>query len=506
MGAQIQSLPAPVGGWNARDAITDMAPTDAVSLVNWFPRTTECQLRFGYSNYSTGLPAQVETIFAYAGASANKLFGVSNGSIYDCTAGGAVGSAAVSGLTNSRFQYINDATAGGNYLFAVNGADKARYFDGTTWTADGGTFTITVADSSTWLDVTLHKQRIWAIQTGTLTAWYLPPSSIAGAAVKFPLAPFFQQGGTLACLETWTIDGGQGIDDYLVFMSTKGEVLIYQGTDPSSISTWQMVGLYRIGSPVGNRCLYKYQGDVLVISQDGVYPLSKAIQSERIDASIAVSAKISSAISDAVTSYGANFGWQLLNFPKENQLILNVPNGLGYQQQYVMNTINQSWCNFTGWAANCWELFNDQPYFGGNGVVGLAWNTNADNGGNIFSNGLQAFSKLGTNAQKRVTLMRPVFRSNGTPTIFAGINVDYDQSDNTAPLSFSAPTASGIWNVGLWNVAKWGSTALNIFKNWQGASGIGMAIAPRFKTASQGIDVRWDANDIVFEVAKGTFL
>ena len=33
--ANVQSLPAPIGGWNARDSWADMAPTDAVAMENF---------------------------------------------------------------------------------------------------------------------------------------------------------------------------------------------------------------------------------------------------------------------------------------------------------------------------------------------------------------------------------------------------------------------------------------------------------------------------------------
>ena len=32
------AIPAPVGGWNARDSLDAMPPTDAIKLVNWIPR------------------------------------------------------------------------------------------------------------------------------------------------------------------------------------------------------------------------------------------------------------------------------------------------------------------------------------------------------------------------------------------------------------------------------------------------------------------------------------
>ena len=45
--ANVASLPPPVGGWNARDALANMAPTDAVTLDNLFPGVSSVTLRGG---------------------------------------------------------------------------------------------------------------------------------------------------------------------------------------------------------------------------------------------------------------------------------------------------------------------------------------------------------------------------------------------------------------------------------------------------------------------------
>ena len=155
------SLPAPTGGWNARDVLGEMQPNDAVALVNFFPGTTSVMQRLGYSRWATGIAGQVETLFSYASGTSRKLFAVAGGSIYDCTALGAVGAAAVTALTNSRFQYVNMTTPGGSYLLAVNGADKMRNFDGTTWRkdGDGAPYDVTVGDSSTFVSINIHKFR-----------------------------------------------------------------------------------------------------------------------------------------------------------------------------------------------------------------------------------------------------------------------------------------------------------------------------------------------------------
>jgi hypothetical protein len=180
-------------------------------------------------------------------------------------------------------------------------------------------------------------------------------------------------------------------------------------------------------------------------------------------------------------------------------LLVNVPVAVGQQQQFVMNTITKSWCNFTGWNANCWTLYNDDIYFGANGVVCKAWSGLSDNGNNIVCDGLQAFSEFGTpGLLKRYTMMRPLFLTDGNPAIYANLNVDYDISDTTAPLSFS-PTTFGVWDTAKWDVDVWGG-GLAVNEKWQGVNGIGHAAAPRVKTASQGVQVQWVNTTIVAEV------
>lgn len=499
----VVSLPAPVGGWNARDSLADMPATDAVELTNWFPGTTECIQRQGYSNWSTGLPAQVESLLAYSGGSTSKLFAVSNNACYDCTSGGAVGAAVWSGKTNSRWQYCNITISGTSYIYCANGVDKPMLYNGATWTAIDAVSVpaITAVTSTTLNNPIVFKNRIYFTQTNTLVVWFLPVLSIGGAAQSIDMSSVAQLGGYIVQHATWTIDGGYGVDDYYAAVTNNGELIVYQGTDPTDSTKWALKGVWRLGSPVGTRCFFKFAGDLLYISQDGLQPMSGALQSSRVNPRVTLTNKIQWATSTAISQYGSNFGWQVISFPRENQLWLNVPVAAGYQQQYVMNTITQNWCNFTGWAANCWELWGDSPYFGGNGVVCKAWTTNADNGANIQTKGLQAFNSFRTPGRiKSFTMTRPVFRASGIPSVLSSLNIDFSTDDSTAALSF-ATTTFGLWDAAKWDVDLWGGD-LGILQAWQGANGVGYYAAPQVKTSSSNIDVRWVSTDIVMQVGQ----
>lgn len=496
------SLPAPVGGWNARDSLGDMEPTDAVAMTNFFPGTNEVIMRAGYSEHATGLPGQVESIMVYASPSGTtEMFAASGGAIYDVTVAGAVGAAVVSGLTNDRWQHVNISTSGGNFLYAVNGEDKPLLYDGAAWTPIDGVSTpaITGVTTTDLVHVMMHKNRLWFTQKNTLKAWYLGTNAVGGAAAAFDLSSVADWGGYLMAMATWTIDAGYGVDDLAAFLTSEGEIIVYRGTDPSTANTWALVGVWQVGSPIGRRCFLKYAGDLLVICNDGVLPMSAALQSSRTNPKVALTDKIQWAVSESVTAYGANFGWELMYFPRENQLYLNVPVQEGAtQQQYVMNSITKNWCNFDGWEANCWGLMSDAPYFGGNTFVGLAWDGTADAGTNINADCLQAFNYFRSpGILKRWTMMRPILRTDGSPAVYANVNVDFDTSDTTASLTFLPPTFA-VWDSGIWDTAIWGG-ALTVQKQWQGSTGIGYCAAPRVKVASNAVEVRWVSTDLVME-------
>ena len=92
--AQVQSLPAPVGGWNARDSFANMEATDAVTLTNMFPTVSNVVLRGGYSEHATGLDGEVQTLMAYSYGGSTKLYAITSAcKLYDVTTAGAVGAA-----------------------------------------------------------------------------------------------------------------------------------------------------------------------------------------------------------------------------------------------------------------------------------------------------------------------------------------------------------------------------------------------------------------------------
>ena len=361
-------------------------------------------------------------------------------------------------------------------------------------------YAITAVNSSTLAHVNLFKNRLFFTQKNTLKVWYLPVNSIAGAASPLDFGGIARMGGFLQAMGTWTIDAGQGADDYAVFVTSMGEIIVYNGTDPDSADTWALKGVWQLGYIYTRRCFLKWGGDLLLLTQDGLVPLASALQSSRLDPRVNITDKIYYAISQSATLYSSNFGWQIAYYASENMLMINVPVN-GGTQQYVMHTISRAWANFTNIQAQCWELNNDQMYFGGNGFVGHFWNAYSDNGSNITATAQQAYSYFEARGQlKRFTLVRPIFQTdNGVPSVLCGINTDFAVQNDLGAVSFNPnSTTLGTWDNATWDTSVWGGN-LSLTKIWQGVTGLGFSGGIVMKVASQGIDVHWASSDYVME-------
>ena len=395
----------------------------------------------------------------------------------------------------------------GTFIITRTGASTFTYTMATAPATDAttvGTYTINYAitgvNSNTFVHVNLFKNFLFFVQENSMEVWYLPVGQVAGAALKLDFGGIARMGGYIQAMGTWTIDAGQGADDYAVWITNNGETIVYNGTNPNSADTWALKGVWQLGQTFNRRCFLKWSGDLLLLTQDGLVPLAAALQSSRLDPRVNLTDKIYYEISQEASLYSANFGWQINYFASENMLIINVPSGNGVRQ-FCMHTISKAWCSFSNISAKCWELSYDTMYFGGDGFVGRFWDSYSDAGNNINAEVQQAYSYFDApGQQKRFTMIRPIFQTdNGLPGILVGINTDFDAQNSLGAVSFNAVSSTlGVWDSATWDEDVWGG-ALALTRLWQGVTGIGYSGGIIMKVASQGIDVHWVSSDYVME-------
>lgn len=502
--AATKTVPAPVGGWNARDALANMNPTDAVVMDNFYPETGTVNLRPGKITWATGLTGTVKSILPFNSTSTNKLFASTNTAIYDVTAQGAVG-ASVATCTSGKWEFRNFTNAGGSRLVMVNGVDKMKVYDGTTWLIIDGASTPAITGIATTDITNLHifKHRLWFIKANSMSAYYLGIDAFGGSAVEFPMGPNFTRGGYLVAQHSWTIDGGQGLDDYLVTVTSEGELAVYQGTDPSTAATFALVGTYFVGKPLGKKCFAKYGGDLLYLSKQGVFPLSSLLQSATIERTRSLSNKIDNAFKEAILQYSNNFGWSATLHPTQSAVIINVPIQEGAQTvQFVMNDITKSWCRFLGWNADVFQIYGDEVYSAIGSVVYKNWIGTSDAGMPISGKCQQAYLSIGP-IEKFISLVRPNIMLQGSVTIQTAIDTDFalfSNGNSDSYLSLSSGVA--LWDSGIWDTSVWSGGLIPVGGQWlTNCNNPGFFHSFRLQCTSSTATLNWVSTDYAYQKA-----
>lgn len=495
--ASSATVPAPIKGWNAKDALADMPADSAITLDNVFPNLEDVSLRRGFEEYATGVGSgAVETVAEYAGPSTRKLFAAGGNEIWDITSSGAASSEA-SGFTNDRWQHTMFGTAGGNFLYMVNGADNPRYYDGSTWTEPS----LTGVTKTDIVNILAHQRRLFFVFNNSTSIGYLPVVSVAGAVSTFDLGGLLTKGGYIVAAGGWSRDGGDGPDDVAAFVSSEGEVILYSGNDPSTASAWTLVGRFNIGKPIGRRCTLKVGGELLVNTQDGVVPLSTSIPGGRSQIqSKAASSMIRNAMLNATRQYGSNFGWQTLFYPTSGFALVNVPISSTVSHQYVVNTETGAWCRFTGQNAAAWSMYNDDLYFGAQsgGKVFKADTGTNDDGADIEWKIKPAFNYYGAKGRKKLfTMCQPQFTTNGALAVAIDLNVDFSDINPTSiPTS---PDISGmVWGTSNWGEANWTGDAT--LAPWITVYGLGECASPTIRGSTSGYTIAFNAYNMIYQL------
>lgn len=477
-------IPAPVGGWDTESSLAGMARTNAVILDNWIPRGDCIEVRRGQIEQCTGTASPVETLIAWRGAAAgDKLFAAAGANLYDVTTAGALPAASYISALSARWNYTNFANDAGRFAILANGAQAPIKYDGSTFSANAitgvsGAITLVPADLKF---VMAHKARLHFAEKARLRVWFLDVNAIAGAAGLLDLGPIFTKGGVFKGLGRLTLDGGTGPDDYACYLTSEGQVAIFQGLDPSDANNWALVGVYNLAAPVGDRCLIEYGADLLVVTAAGVFAMSTILRTAvEEQGAKALSKRIGPTVATSAANYGDYFGWQpILYSGRGGLLLLNVPTAeLSTSVQYVRANQGGGWCRFTGLNAFCWETANGEIYFGS--TLGVyRWDVGAsDNGEPIVPDVLPAFQDFGNRtAIKDFTMVRALLRAPAIVRPAMQVVTNYDKS--TIPTAIQTVVTPG-------DISPDDSDLIR--QDWTGAAGQGYVGAPRMRFALTGAD------------------
>lgn len=475
-----KSIPAPNGGWVSAQNLAAMAPGTCLKCINAFPTTTGVRVRGGNILHATlSDPAEpVESLMAYVGATVRHMFASCDGDIFDITTvvdPEVVPVPVVTGQTSDYYAFVNFATSGGFFMYAVNGTDLALLYDGTTWTPINGASVpaITGVVTSTFSHVNVFRNRLYFVEKNTLNVWYLPVDSIGGAASSLSLAGIFREGGSVFFTATWSSESGSSaMSDYLVVVSTLGEFAVFQGSFPGG-TDWSLAGVYDLGVPLGINGWFKAGGDIVVLTERGAIPVSAARFKD--PSALAMDAISKDIHPDWVyeVQRRRTVPWEAVKWDEATALFINVPvaSSVTPPRPFVANLQTGKWCEFSAWDTRCMVVHNGQMYFGCNdGTVRTAWVSGRDLDQPYTyqvaaaweHNGAVGFTKTIKQAKAELLTARPV-------SVLISASTDYAQSFPIPPNSASDTDPASLWDIGLWGIAVWdsGEVAVRQTTDWQ---------------------------------------
>jgi hypothetical protein len=428
-------------------------------------------------------------LMPYINGTVRKFFATNAVGIYEITtvADPLVSPSVAVVQTNNDHSFVQFATTGGVFLCVVNGTDARQVYDGTSWAT---TPAITGVASTALSHVWQFKNRLFFVEKNTLNAWYLPTDAIGGAANRIPLGGIFTRGGSLLFGATWSYEStGGGLAEACVFVSTEGEAAVYEGTDPSSASTWQLRNVYRIGRPLGKNASFKAGGDLLIATDVGIVPLSTAIAKDYAAlGGSAVSYPIEEEWKAEVAQRTGQFGWQVVMWPTQQMAVVAMPTyGSLAPMCFVINLRTGAWGRYTGWNTACLGLYQDRLFFGtADGKIVECEVGGTDQSIPFTAVYVGLFDDLKTGeAFKSANLARATFRASVPVEEQLSVQTNYEVNLQAAPNASPPSGSSNVWGSATWGVSLWQAIAEKRSDAvWRGVSGSGFALAPTVQITS----------------------
>jgi hypothetical protein len=326
--------------------------------------------------------------------------------------------------------------------------------------ADGGSWIVgppgsSVVTGHNLVYVWKYRGRYFFVEGGTMNAWYLPTNSSGGVLSLIPLSGAATKGGKLLCGFTWSIDAGDGIDDKCVFMTDQGELLIFTGSDPSTIANWRQEGRYATSVPLGMNCHTAIGGDVMIATVDGIIPISASITKDTAQLELAaITRAIKPTWRDEVNAKRA-LPWTMLKWDEFGGAFVTFPGGIpGSYTMGAVNIATGAWCRYTGLDVMCFGRLRADAFFGTQaGKIIQFERTGTDDGTPytaIMVGGWEMFSSQSATIVWRQA--RASFRARAGEPFQPQLSATTDYVIVIPPPPSAAPDPGplDVWDQGLW--------------------------------------------------------
>jgi len=434
-------IPPPVDGLNLIAPPGQLKETEARELNNYWI----------FDSGIRQMPAFMQTI-TYTGSNSNPvllnsydslLFYSAQNKLYKLTSGTSNSPTEVTGAATITSGAWNPCVFN-KRLFLFNGVDTPLYHD--YGAGDFTAFSVTGPTEENLKQGTAYKSRLYAVETGTTKVWYGAVGAFSGTFTSFDIGDVLSFGSsTLLCVFSWSYNQGLQNEELFVFLTSRGEVLVYSGDNPGA-ANWQIVSRTTIPFPGGydvaasGQPFCRVGNDVYITTQRGVIPLSSVIAGVPVtDSTYAISRKIKNQVSND-TNGGA--------VDRTNPFIY-FRDVVSLSSLYVMNYERGAWSRYTPILPNVdskTQIIINVRFFGNYMMIATGRpDATAGSIGYVDLSGSASsamtytwksrFSNFGTSSQKHMKMLRVLGLNYGASSTFK--NTAYIGTDFQDP---SSPT------------------------------------------------------------------
>jgi hypothetical protein len=497
MALQGFTMPAPTGGLNRSDPIDNMPPNDAQDLVNLFPNGRSASLRGGYDLLcQTSGKADLAVHFLHTlplQDGTTQLVTACDDAIYEVSSG------TQSDITGATTPSDGDWNAAifANRLYMCNGVDVVQVYTGSGTCSDS---TFTGPALTSLINVSSYKERLYFVEKNTLSVWYGGTKSVgASALTEFEMDYFFKLGGYLLFAGSWTNQLATTSADLFFAVSSEGEILFYNGSDPAE--PWQLVARFVIGKPLGYRAFVRVNQDVWILTQQGIVPVSSLFTA---DLDTIISDGVGRKINPLIASYAAGVPfsplWTGKHWHNGRRVYIQVPTSETTAILAVYGQDAKGWTTYElNTPTDCMaiEVSDGTPYIASNGGAIYEFETGYnDNGNAINYSGRLAPSFYGSRGNYKVFAdIRPLMYTKRGISMALAIETNFQEvsSLDTIPTTPGTFTAWGApWG------SDWSEGAVYIYDR-HATKGQGHSGAIRFAGSARdaplelfGFEVRFD--------------
>jgi hypothetical protein len=299
-----------------------------------------------------------------------------------------------------------------------------------------------------------HSSRLFMIEAGTLTVWYLGLDKIHGPAQPIYLQPLTKHGGEAIAL------GSNGSSLYVI--TSHGELIKFDGVSPANATAWSHAATVRVAPPAGRKAFVRIGLDMGVLTTVGLLPVSAEFETPESGAE-------GKALTRAILPlYEAALPVHAIDSRAQNLTLLDCGQGL----QLIRDGETGGWSRWHSVPATCWLETAAGLHFGRTDGAVCRIDGHADDGAAITTALHDSFGVMGTANRKRFSRVRGMFHRDGQASAHMTLLTDYAKP-----------------SVGLWLAeaqALGHDTSVGILERWRGINGVGSRAALAMSTLTNG--------------------